>query len=138
MRARSFGMPVLMAWVVVGGSICELSAAETAQGRECRAAAAYKLDGGVPYSKLDAASAIVTCEKALAEMPDDLSLLAYYGRSLRKGERKVEALRALQKSADGGNLMGLCVLGNMYEDGDGVPKDEKKAVALYRQAAEQG
>src|SRR5262249_47793485 len=89
--------------------------AETSRGAACRASAAYKEEGGVEYGKLDAISAIDTCEKALAEMPKDLAILAYYSRALQKAGRLKDALQAARSSAEGGHPMGQRVLANIFE-----------------------
>ena len=138
MHGYSFRALAVSTTLLAVSTICQATAADTPEGRACRAAAAYKVDGGVDFDKLVAKSAIAICENAMVKDPNDLFILAYYGRALLKAERKVEALRMVQKSADGGNPMGLRMLGNAYENGDGVPANKAKGVALYRQAAEQG
>lgn len=102
---------------------------ETAFGRECLAAAAFKLDGVIDYDKLKAASAIALCEKTLAEMPRDLSLLAFYSRALRKAGRNDDAARAARTSMDGGSRMNA----NAW----GLGEDLKEAARLYRLVAEE-
>lgn len=114
------------------------SRAETPEAHDCRAAAAYKQDGGVTYEDLQAATAIAACERATAKAPGDLTLQAYYSRALRKGEQYAAALRAATQSADGGNPAGQTMLGNMYEFGEGVSKDLVQASQWYRNGAEQG
>ena len=50
----------------------------------------------------------------------------------------VTALREWQPLAEQGNPGAQILLGSMYADGKGVPKDDRQAVAWYRKAAEQG
>lgn len=43
-----------------------------------------------------------------------------------------------QKAAAQGHAVAQFSLGAMYDNGEGVPKDDAQAVAWYRKAAEQG
>ena len=127
---------ILTSVLILGTAISAVAA--TSQGDDCRRLAAYKADGGVDYDKLDATSAIAVCEKALVQAAGNLSLSAYYSRALRKAGRSADSLQAARTSAEGGNPIGETLLGNLYEFGDGIPKDEIEAARLYRKAAEQG
>ena len=42
------------------------------------------------------------------------------------------------RSSEGGYRDGTCALGALYEKGLGVRRDRERALALYREAAEQG
>src|SRR5215510_6127335 len=95
----------LIVAVLLAGQSSEVRS-ETALGRDCRAAAAFRIDGGVDYDKLQAASAVALCAEALAETPGDLSLLAFHSRALRKAGRTEEAVRTAKTSAEGGNPIG--------------------------------
>jgi TPR repeat protein len=44
----------------------------------------------------------------------------------------------LQKSAEQGDPVGQCALGNCYFNGNGVPQDYVQAAQWYRKSAEQG
>ena len=48
------------------------------------------------------------------------------------------ALKEWTPLAEGGNSRAQFNLGVMYDDGQGVPQDDKEAVRLYTLAAEQG
>lgn len=48
------------------------------------------------------------------------------------------ALEELKPLADQGNAVAQSILGLMYANGQGVPQDDKEAVAWYHKAAEQG
>lgn len=48
------------------------------------------------------------------------------------------ALKVIQEAADAGNAMALNILGAAYEDGNGVPQDAARAIALFEQAAKAG
>jgi hypothetical protein len=47
------------------------------------------------------------------------------------------AIRLLQRLAEQGNATAQCLLGGMYENGEGVPRDYAEAVRWYRRAADQ-
>ena len=51
---------------------------------------------------------------------------------------KALAVQWFRKAADQGNAGGQFMLGNMYDNGQGVPKDYALAVQWYRKAADQG
>ena len=56
-----------------------------------------------------------------------------------EGPEDLERARALLgQAASGGNALAMDVLGNMYEDGDGVAEDVKAALQLYRRSADLG
>lgn len=63
-----------------------------------------------------------------------------FEQSLAAHERKDyrTAFAGFQKLADQGNASAQNILGVMYRDGQGVPKNEYQAVAWYRKAAELG
>ena len=47
-------------------------------------------------------------------------------------------VRLLKPLADQGDAVAQTLLGSMYADGQGVPKDDAQAVKWYRLAADQG
>ena len=49
-----------------------------------------------------------------------------------------QAVAWTRKAAEQGDALAQCLLGLMYEDGNGVAQDDKQAAAWYRKAAEQG
>ncbi len=62
-------------------------------------------------------------------------------RFLRDGAIRGDAATAarwLARAADQGHTESLFILASLYEHGDGVPKDESHAIALYRKAASAG
>jgi TPR repeat protein len=68
--------------------------------------------------------------------------IRYLGNSgtMRKGielyqrQQYTEALPYFQRAAEGGNTQAMTNLALIYEEGRGVPKDERKAVELYTKA----
>jgi uncharacterized protein len=55
-----------------------------------------------------------------------------------KGKDYATALRFFRSLADQGDATAQSRLGNMYENGEGVPQDYAEAVTWYRRAADQG
>jgi TPR repeat protein len=117
--------------------------AETGLGRDCRASAAPQFEGGVTFAELAPNAAIDVCEKALAETPGDLTLLAFYARALGKVGRSADALQAAKLSAEGGNPIGQTVLANLYSGSGlsnavGIARDYGEALKWLRAGADQG
>lgn len=54
------------------------------------------------------------------------------------GENIEAAVKWLQKAAANGDPQGMTLLAKYYQSGNGVPKDEKKAISLLEDAAEEG
>lgn len=104
----------------------------------CHAAALPPALGGVAWEALDASEAIDLCEKSLAQDGDDFRTMAAYARALRKAERYEDAVGAARQAADAGDMIGLWMLANLYESGEGVDVDLARAFALYKQSAELG
>jgi len=55
----------------------------------------------------------------------------------RRGDYKI-ALKEFRILAEQGDATAQTNLGNMYDNGEGVPEDDTEAVKWYRKAAEQG
>ena len=60
------------------------------------------------------------------------------GESLYKDKKFVEALPYIKDAANSGHAEAQFNLGLMYFNGDGVTKDDVKAVKWFRKAANQG
>jgi TPR repeat protein/CHAT domain-containing protein len=125
---------VLTCWTALSGS----AATENLAAQACREAAAFDVEGGVTWQGLEPSVAIPQCEAALKAEPKNAAVQAYYGRALWKAGRVKEATEVIRASAAAGHRSGFAVLGRMFQDGEGVPKDDVEAVRLYRLAAEQG
>ena len=57
--------------------------------------------------------------------------------ALERGDKAL-AVQWFRKAADQGNAGGQFMLGNMYDNGQGVPQDYVLAMQWYRKAADQG
>jgi TPR repeat protein len=55
-----------------------------------------------------------------------------------RADRDADAAEYLRRASDAGSAMGTRLLGAVYAEGIGVPKDEVRALALHRQAATMG
>ena len=64
-----------------------------------------------------------------------LTVLAAFQPGLAETQLDVEEIR---QEAEQGHAWAQSNLGYMYDKGEGVPEDHRKAVKWYRQAAEQG
>jgi hypothetical protein len=51
---------------------------------------------------------------------------------------EAQALNWFQRAADQGDKCAQFELGQMYENGEGVPKDINQAITLYKKADDQG
>lgn len=60
------------------------------------------------------------------------------GRTAYQKYDYVTAFKELEPLVQKGNVEAQFILGAMYGDGNAMPRDEAKAVAWYRKAAEQG
>jgi len=93
----------------------------------------YAQGEGVPQ---DANEAMRWLRKA-ADHRDSTAQFAL-GYSLDQQGNASEAAFWYRKAAEQGVALAQTALGFVYEQGKGVPKDDKQAVAWYRKAAEQG
>ena len=59
----------------------------------------------------------------------------WYGQILREEGQLTEALSWLEKSANQGNPMAMYYTGEMYENGEGTPKNLDKAIYWYAECA---
>jgi TPR repeat protein len=73
-------------------------------------------------------------KKGVAAAQGMVGLQIAWGRD--KEARAAESREWFRKAAEQGDAFSQCRLGLMYENGDGVEKDEMHALDLYRKAAE--
>jgi uncharacterized caspase-like protein len=76
---------------------------------------------------------------ALAELGDTRSMLGLAYMRLNPNEGRFDpdaAVKFLQRASEAGSPEAQFELAKLYERGTGVPKDERRALSLYRQAAE--
>jgi hypothetical protein len=93
---------------------------------------------GVEFPVIDPVKAIPACRAALAASPNDPRVAFQLAVSLHRGGMLTEAYELYRRAAEAGHALGMTRLGNMYENGDGVPKDMAEAVRWYRKAAVAG
>ncbi|WP_400770666.1 toll/interleukin-1 receptor domain-containing protein [Methylosinus sporium] len=93
---------------------------------------------GVELNRINAELAIKACSEAVAAQPRERRLVYQLGRSLMVGKRYSEALETLGKAAEAGSGAAENALGIMSLNGYGTPKNERRAAAFYRQAADKG
>ncbi|MBX3593952.1 CHAT domain-containing protein [Sphingomonas sp.] len=87
---------------------------------------------GKSWDGIFADRAVEICRRAVELNPDDPDALANLGRAYSKaGEGKL-ALPLIEKAAAAGSLQAANTLAAMYEQGDGVEKDAKRAFAYAR------
>lgn len=65
-----------------------------------------------------------------------ISLLAYISISIKRNMRSVAY--SIKLKADAGDLESIYRMGRIYLNGDGIPKDERKAVELFQKSADSG
>jgi TPR repeat protein len=93
---------------------------------------------GVPFDKIDSARAIQACNAAVQQFPNSARLQFQLARAYQKGNNFNLALEYYRKAAAQNYAAAQNNIGHMYADGQGVPADDKEAVAWYLKAAEQG
>ena len=93
---------------------------------------------GVPFEKINPALAISGCKSAVQQYPNSTRLVYQLGRAFLKNNQFDAALTQIQIAAQQGYAPAQLVFGNMYENGQGVTKDQSHATFWYRKAAEQG
>lgn len=91
---------------------------------------------GVTYDRLQPLIAIPVCDQALLELPNSGRLWFQYGRALERGGRLTEAIDAYGAARRLGHPGGANNLGELFRQGKGVPKDPRRAEALFREAAQ--
>ena len=134
---------MIKTFVVVIALCLVLSGEALAQPAACHALAASPADPtrkgpGVPYAKIDGASASTACQLAVKQMPKDGQLWFQYGRALEKTNRAAEAFVAYQTGSDLGNAGADNNLGELYRDGKGVARDPYMAEIYFHNASVSG
>ena len=120
-----------------------LTGVAQAQPSACHALAASPADpsrkgAGLPYAKIDGASASAACQLAVKQAPKDGQLWFQYGRALEKSNRVAEAFVAYQTGSDLGNAGADNNLGELYRDGKGVARDPYMAEIYFHNASVNG
>lgn len=93
---------------------------------------------GVEFDEINAEEAISVCSTELAKDPENLRLQFQLGRAYNKAEQYDKGLEWVTKSAHQDYAPAQNLLGYMYDHGEGVEQNERKAFAWYEKAAKQG
>jgi len=126
-----------------GDSSSSDNAAQEAPVTDCDRYAASNLDPqakaqGVSFDKINSTIAIPACKNAVQQYPRSSRLIFQLGRAYDKNGDLSAALTQNQKAAGRGYALAQYNLGVMYEQGQGVLKNDTEAAAWYRKAADQG
>jgi len=97
-----------------------------------------RVDEGVFFRDIDAASAILSCERAVEAFPHELRFIYQLGRAYEKAGRMELAVDHYRRAHEGGYAMATTALGILYMHGDGVERDYAQARVLLEQATDQG
>jgi TPR repeat protein len=92
---------------------------------------------GVAFDKIDSTAALPVCEQAARET-DSSHFLFNYGRVLDAAKQYAKAAQEYGLAQARGHAVAALNLGNLYLNGQGVSRDAKQALALYKQAAQAG
>jgi TPR repeat protein len=87
---------------------------------------------------IDITKATKACSEALKTFPDDPRIMYELGRVRAQAKAHSEALPLYRAAADRGYVVSLSNMGQIYENGLGVPPNYPEALRLQRKAAELG
>lgn len=96
---------------------------------------------GVAFNQIDAAKAVPACREALRVHPNDPRIAFQLGRALDKmggSNADLEAVKQYRFAADAGHAGAMNNLGNLYQNGRGVEKNELEGLRWYQKAADAG
>jgi len=122
---------------------CEATEDAQTAGEACDRLAASPFDPnrvtqGVPFADIQQSAAVTACRKAVERNPQTPRFKYQLARALDRSGAYAEALPLYQPLAEAGYLTALNALGQMYENGKGLTKDDAKAVGYYKRAADKG
>ena len=89
-------------------------------------------------ARIDSTRAIPACTQALAAAPANLRYANQLGLAHVMAGRHFDAMRVFRAAADRGSAFAQLWIGNLYNRGMGVAKDERQAALWYEKAAENG
>ena len=89
-------------------------------------------DPGIPADKIDTSAAIVACEAAVRQYPNDALLNYQLGHVYNEAKRFQAAIANYRTAAERGYAPAQNALGGLYYNGEGVTKDYAQAVTWYR------
>lgn len=93
---------------------------------------------GVKLGRIEASAAIEACRGASAAYPQLRRLAYQLGRAYDRADRSKEAFSAYDRAAKAGSVSAMNNLATLYENGQGVRRQQAEALRLYRQAGEGG
>ncbi len=110
---------------------------------ECDLLAAEPLDfqsvgKGVELDKIDVSQALIACQKAVEEHPENIRYVYLLGRAQLSAGNVRQALPLIQKAADGGYVRANNQLGVMATDGIGMDINLELANTFFKLAADKG
>jgi TPR repeat protein len=97
-----------------------------------------RVGNGVELGKIDVGQALPACQQAAQRRPARPRYQFLYGRALDKAKRYAEAVQQYAAADQAGYPRATLMLGTMYQDGLGVPRDPGRAASLYQRAADAG
>lgn len=97
-----------------------------------------RVTNGVTIGALDGDAGVKACRSALATYPHTPRFEFQLARSLQKTGSYAEAAQLYKSLVERGYFAALVNYGWLLNNGEGVERDEKAAVRLYLQAAQQG
>ena len=87
---------------------------------------------GVPFESINTQEAIPACQAAASAPGGQGRYQFLLGRSLHAANRYSEAAEAYTQAHNAGYIQAAFNLAGLYEDGLGVQRDVRRALALYR------
>ena len=93
---------------------------------------------GIELEKIDIPSAVLACNEAMKQYPDVMRFVFEAGRVAYARKDYAQARTLYEKAFAGGYAIAANGLGNLYSDGQGVPKDMAQAAQWYKKAADAG
>jgi uncharacterized caspase-like protein len=93
---------------------------------------------GIDMDKIDIPSAMIACNEAMKQYPDVMRFVFEAGRIAHARKDYAEARTLYENAFAGGYAIAANGLGNLYSDGQGVPKDMAQAAQWYKKAADAG
>jgi TPR repeat protein len=91
---------------------------------------------GIELDKIDIPSAMLACNAAMKQYPDVMRFVFEAGRVAYARKDYAQARTLYEKAFAGGYAIAANGLGNLYSDGQGVPKDMAQAAQWYKKAAD--
>ncbi|MCE4226103.1 peptidase C14 [Methylobacterium sp. C25] len=93
---------------------------------------------GVKMGRIESSAAIEACRNAATAYPNVRRLSYQLGRAYDRTDRYKEAFVAYDVAAKAGSISAMNNLATLYENGQGVKRQQAEAFRLYRQAGDGG